>query len=205
MLFRSGITAVTLTYPLDVIHSRLAFQIKGKEIYAGIFDSIKKIFNEKRSIFSFYRGYLVTVLGMIPYAGLSFSSFDRIKQILITNKVMYFTRESPANKKYSELTVTGKLLSGACTAAITQTIVYPMDVVRSHMQLLVMIKDASIKENFGMIDTIKYVYNKYGIVGGFYRGVSLNYIRAIPMVATSFCTYELSKKYLGLDTGIKVA
>lgn len=46
-----------------------------------------------------------------------------------------------------------------------------------------------------------YVFNKYGIIKGFYRGISLNYIRAIPMVATSFCFYEISKKYLGLETG----
>jgi solute carrier family 25 protein 16 len=58
--------------------------------------------------------------------------------------------------------------------------------------------------NTGILDTAKYVYNKYGIVRGFYRGISLNYIRAVPMVATSFCIYEISKKYLGLDTGVKV-
>jgi solute carrier family 25 protein 16 len=56
----------------------------------------------------------------------------------------------------------------------------------------------------GIIDTTRYVYRKYGIVRGFYRGITLNYIRAVPMVATSFCIYEISKKYFGLDTGIKV-
>ena len=41
----AGMTAVTFTYPLDVIRSRLAFQFKGKEVYFGIVDSIRKIFN----------------------------------------------------------------------------------------------------------------------------------------------------------------
>ena len=52
-----------------------------------------------------------------------------------------------------------------------------------------------------------YIYRKYGIIKGFYRGITLNYIRAVPMVATSFCFYEISKKYLGLETGalIKLA
>ena len=56
-------------------------------------------------------------------------------------------------------------------------------------------------------EVVSYVYKKYGLVKGFYRGISLNYIRAIPMVATSFCFYELSKKFLGLETGalIKLA
>ncbi len=57
----------------------------------------------------------------------------------------------------------------------------------------------------GILDTIKYIYRKYGILNGFYRGVSLNYLRAVPMIATSFCVYELSKKYFGLETSIKVS
>lgn len=53
----------------------------------------------------------------------------------------------------------------------------------------------------GIFDTINYVYSKYGIIRGLYRGITLNYIRAVPMVSTSFCFYELSKKVFGLNTG----
>lgn len=37
---------------------------------------------------------------------------------------------------------------------------------------------------------------------GLYRGMTVNYVRAIPMVAVSFSTYELMKQLLGLDTGL---
>lgn len=57
----------------------------------------------------------------------------------------------------------------------------------------------------GIYDTFLYVLNKYGVVSGLYRGITLNYIRAIPMVSTSFCFYELSKKFLGLDTSVKIS
>ena len=40
----AGMTAVTCTYPLDVIRSRLAFQYTGEHVYSGIADSIKKIY-----------------------------------------------------------------------------------------------------------------------------------------------------------------
>ena len=40
----AGITAVSATYPLDVIRSRLAFQIKGQHVYSGIVDAIRKIY-----------------------------------------------------------------------------------------------------------------------------------------------------------------
>jgi solute carrier family 25 protein 16 len=65
-----GTTAVTLTYPLDVIRSRLAFQFKGEEKYLGIIDAMKKIYRENNSFKSFYRGYSVTIAGMIPYGGI---------------------------------------------------------------------------------------------------------------------------------------
>ena len=40
----AGITAVSVTYPLDIIRSRLAFQFKGEYVYDGIGDAIKKIY-----------------------------------------------------------------------------------------------------------------------------------------------------------------
>lgn len=66
------------------------------------------------------------------------------------------------------------------------------------------------KKNFfgifsvGMISTLKHIYNENGIVRGLYRGMSINYLRAIPMVAVSFSTYEVLKQALNLDTGMKI-
>ena len=93
---------------------------------------------------------------MVPYAGISFACFDRIKRLVLRKKIKYLTVESTptkansiqtnSNKLYFELTVVGKLLSGAFTGVFTQTITYPIDVIRRHMQLLVMINDSAIKQ-----------------------------------------------------------
>ena len=53
----------------------------------------------------------------------------------------------------------------------------------------------------GIYETLRFIIQKYGIIHGLYRGITLNYLRAIPMVSTSFCFYELSKKFFGLETG----
>ena len=50
-----------------------------------------------------------------------------------------------------------------------------------------------------------HIYREDGVVKGLYRGLSINYLRAIPMVALSFATYEVVKQALHLDTGIKVS
>jgi len=54
----------------------------------------------------------------------------------------------------------------------------------------------------GMIKTLVTVYRTDGIINGLYRGMSINFIRAIPMVAVSFSVYELMKQTLNLDTGV---
>jgi solute carrier family 25 protein 16 len=55
-----------------------------------------------------------------------------------------------------------------------------------------------------MLLTLRMIYHENGIVRGLYRGMSINYLRAIPMVATSFATYEVMKQILDLDTGMKI-
>ncbi len=55
-----------------------------------------------------------------------------------------------------------------------------------------------------MVSTLRQIYSEEGLVRGLYRGMSINYLRAIPMVAVSFTSYELMKQLLNLDTGIKI-
>ena len=40
----AGVTAVTLTYPLDVVRARLAFQVTGEHKYSGIYNTAMSIF-----------------------------------------------------------------------------------------------------------------------------------------------------------------
>lgn len=57
----------------------------------------------------------------------------------------------------------------------------------------------------GMVNTLKLIYAENGVVKGLYRGMSINYLRAIPMVAVSFATYEMMKQTLQMDTGMKIS
>lgn len=56
----------------------------------------------------------------------------------------------------------------------------------------------------GMLSTIALIYKENGVCRGLYRGMSINYLRAVPMVAVSFSTYEILKQLLDLDTGMKL-
>lgn len=56
-----------------------------------------------------------------------------------------------------------------------------------------------------MWNTLTLIYRENGIAKGLYRGMSINYLRAIPMVAVSFSTYEVMKQMLHMDTGMKIS
>jgi solute carrier family 25 protein 16 len=99
------------------------------------------------------------------------------------------------------LNIPSKLVCGGIAGAIGQTTIYPLDVARRRMQLS-MTSSETKKFSEGLFKTLAITYRDYGIVRGLYRGMSINYIRAIPMVAVSFSTYEVMKQMLGLETGI---
>jgi solute carrier family 25 (mitochondrial carrier protein), member 16 len=73
------LTAVLLTYPLDTIRARLAFQVTGEHKYNGIIHTASSILKEEGGLRALYRGFLPTLCGMAPYAGLSFYCFEMLK------------------------------------------------------------------------------------------------------------------------------
>ncbi|XP_034945813.1 graves disease carrier protein-like [Chelonus insularis] len=200
----AGVTAVTLTYPLDTIRARLAFQISGKHIYTGIVHTGVSIFKDEGGLTALYRGFWPTIIGMIPYGGCSFYTFEYLKFICMKYAPHYLCEEYSKNTGGLVLTLPAKLLCGGIAGAVAQSFSYPLDVTRRRMQLAMM-DPATHKYGSNMLSTLKLIYLENGIVKGLYRGMSINYLRAIPMVSVSFTVYEITKQILGLDTGLKIS
>ncbi|XP_037552603.1 graves disease carrier protein [Nematolebias whitei] len=192
----AGMTAVICTYPLDVIRARLAFQVTGDHRYSGILDVFRSIFHYE-GIGGFYRGLTPTLIGMAPYAGLSFFTFGTLKSLGLKHFPEQLGRSSSDNPDVLVLKTHINLLCGGVAGAFAQTISYPLDVARRRMQLGTVLPDSD--KCGSPIKTLKYVYQQYGIKRGLYRGLSLNYIRCIPSQAMAFTTYEFMKQVLHLN------
>lgn len=190
----AGITACSLTYPLDVVRSRLAFQVADEQIYCGICHVIRQIITTEGGFAGLYRGYAATALSMIPAVGFGFFTYESIKDFILS-------LSGPLTKKNREgqevLTPIGGLLCGAVAGASSQTVAYPLDVVRRRMQLAGAVSDGY--KYSGCINTFVTVYLEDGVRKGLYRGLSINYLRVIPQVAVMFSVYELTKQYLSSD------
>ncbi|XP_018319402.1 mitochondrial coenzyme A transporter SLC25A42 isoform X2 [Agrilus planipennis] len=116
----AGVTSQSLTYPLDLARARMA--VTQKDLYATLREVFKKIYRTE-GVTAFYKGYFPTVIGVIPYAGVSFLTYETLKQ---------FYKANVNNDPTVNPLVT--LGFGAVAGMLGQTSSYPLDIVRRRMQ-----------------------------------------------------------------------
>ncbi|KOX67404.1 Solute carrier family 25 member 42 [Melipona quadrifasciata] len=75
----AGITSQGITYPLDLMRARMA--VTQKTEYKTLRQTFVRIYVEE-GILAYYRGFSATMLGVIPYAGCSFFTYDLLRNLL---------------------------------------------------------------------------------------------------------------------------
>ena len=75
----SGIIASCSVYPLETIRTKITAQ-SNNNIYKNYFDCVKKSFN-KGGIKGFYKGNVLYTLGMIPYQGTNFLTYEYLNDL----------------------------------------------------------------------------------------------------------------------------
>lgn len=74
----TGMTASTLTYPLDLIRTKLSINVADASVKPSIWGTGQKIVQEG-GFLSLYRGLPSTLFGITPYIGLKMASFDILR------------------------------------------------------------------------------------------------------------------------------
>ncbi|KAI2635009.1 mitochondrial carrier domain-containing protein [Xylaria nigripes] len=165
---------------------------------AGAAVSTAQAVTPHSGIINFYRGFSMTMLGMVPYAGVSFLTHDTIGDIFrssLLRKVSTLPQpaNAPANKA-APLQAWAELTAGGISGAVSQTVSYPLEVIRRRMQVAGAVGDG---HRLRIAETAALIFKERGI-SGFFVGLSIGYVKIIPLGAVSFYTYERMKTILGI-------
>ena len=223
----AGVTSVFFTYPLEIIRVRLAFETKRdaraslsgicNQIYhehpprSSIVDTtppttgpvkeaaaqtLEKV-TPRSGLVNFYRGFSPTLVGMFPYAGMSFLTHDTVGDWLRYPSLAPYTTlplaptDSPSRPRLNN---PAQLTAGAAAGLVSQSVSYPLEVIRRRMQVGGAVGSGRM---LSMRETAAIIWAERGF-GGFFVGLGIGYIKILPMVALSFWVYERGKGWLGI-------
>ncbi|KZV21878.1 Adenine nucleotide transporter 1 [Dorcoceras hygrometricum] len=201
----AGIIAMSATYPMDMVRGRITVQTEKSPFqYRGMFHALSTVLREE-GFRALYKGWLPSVIGVVPYVGLNFAVYESLKDWLIKSKAFGLVGED------DELGVATRLACGAAAGTVGQTVAYPLDVIRRRMQMVGWNHAASIVtgdgrskvalQYTGMIDAFRKTVRHEGF-GALYRGLIPNSVKVVPSIAIAFVTYEQVKAVLGVEIRI---
>ena len=211
----SGVTSVLFTYPLELVRVRMAYATRaaGAAHRPSFLSIMRLIYSEgpgasastsapasststvfsRFPILKFYRGFTVSVAGMIPYAGTSFLAWGFLRATFLPPPPSSsFAISHP--KRRQKATPLADLSIGAVAGALAQTVSYPFEVVRRRMQVGGLTRpDRWLRWG----ETVRTIWAASGW-RGFYVGLSIGYLKVVPMKAVSFAVWQLMRRTLGL-------
>ncbi|KAJ5888822.1 hypothetical protein N7495_008863 [Penicillium taxi] len=171
----AGITSVTLTYPLDIVRTRLSIQSASfadlgprdpNQKLPGMWTTMVSIYKNEGGILGLYRGIVPTVAGVAPYVGLNFMTYEAMRE--------YLTADGEKNP-----TATRKLLAGAVSGAVAQTCTYPFDVLRRRFQINTM---SGMGYQYKSVwDAVRVIMAEEG-ARGLFKGIGPNLLKVAPSI-----------------------
>lgn len=158
----AGATSLIFVYPLDFARTRLAADVgKGKEggrEFTGLNDCLSKILKSD-GIYGLYRGFGISVIGIIVYRASYFGMFD-------TGKVFLFPDKNKAN--FFMMWAFAQFVT--VSAGISS---YPLDTVRRRLMMQSGRSDVLYKNT---LDCFSKIYKNEGLKA-FFKGALSNVIR----------------------------
>lgn len=142
---------------------------------------IKHIYRTE-GFLGFYKGLGVTAVREAPSIGIYFFSYKYSRDMITKMQGL------------KEPSTSAILLSGGLAGALSWTVVYPFDVIKTYMQIAGGSGDSAsgITKDSSMLQVARILHRRHGS-SAFFRGLGATVLRAFPVNASTFFFYEKIK------------
>jgi len=198
----AGATATLVTYPLDLLRARMAAHWSTTPRYNTYRAAVTEIAT-KEGVGALWSGLGPTLIGIVPYAGMSFCTYNTFKA--------YYLDKTGLDEH--QIPTPLRLGAGAMAGLVAQSATYPLDVVRRRMQVqsAQSAADAAAAATAhgsgqgdpmevravytGVVQATREIYHVEGLAG-LYKGLTMNWVKGPIAVATSFAVNDLIKGWM---------
>ncbi|XP_011641933.1 mitochondrial coenzyme A transporter SLC25A42 [Pogonomyrmex barbatus] len=174
----AGALAKTTIAPLD--RTKINFQISKQPYSARAAIGFLSTAMRTEGLLSLWRGNSATMIRIVPYSAVQFTAHEQWKRILSINGM---ERKKPW----------ASFLAGALAGVTSQTMTYPLDLMRARMAVTLKAEYKTLRQAFSRM------YKEEGILA-YYRGFTATILGAIPYAGCSFFTYDMLRNLLSVYT-----
>lgn len=171
----AGAVSRTFTAPLDRI--KVFLQVRGSE-FNSILRCVQHLYSEG-GFLSLWRGNGLNIVKIAPESAVKFWAYEEAKM---------FTKGT----RERELNIYERFVAGSFAGSVSQTVIYPMEVLKTRMCL------RKTGQYRGAIDAAKKIYVTEGLKA-FYRGYVPNLLGIIPYAGIDLAVYEVSSLSVCLE------
>ncbi|XP_017160892.1 calcium-binding mitochondrial carrier protein SCaMC-3 isoform X4 [Poecilia reticulata] len=178
----AGSVSRTGTAPLDRL--KVFRQVHGSSDFRGSALSGFKYMLNEGGPWSLWRGNGVNVLKIAPETAIKFSAYEQIKTVM------------RGHDESRTLRLHERFVAGSLAGATAQTIIYPMEVLKTRLNL------RKTGQFTGIADCAKQILQREG-VAAFYKGYVPNMLSIVPYAGIDLAVYETLKlSWLNRNTGL---
>lgn len=176
----AGVFASVVSFPFDVIRTRLVAQGKDK-VYSSTSHAVKEIIR-KEGRRGLYRGLVPLLIQMAPNSGIQFATYTGLTKLTSV-------------KEGEKPTLENSLFIGAVAGVVAKAAVYPLDLSKKRLQVIGFEEGRlGFGQNFstsGLFDCISKIVKTEGVIA-LYKGLWPSTIKAGLVSALYFTFYENS-------------
>ncbi|TDH05704.1 hypothetical protein EPR50_G00125380 [Perca flavescens] len=165
----AGTVSRTGTAPLDRL--KVFLQVHGSTSRGINLRSGRRGMVQEGGVVSLWRGNGINVLKIAPESAIKFMAYEQIKWLI------------RGSKEGGSLRVQERFIAGSLAGATAQTIIYPMEVLKTQLTL------RNTGQYSGMADCARQIIKTEG-VQAFYRGYLPNMLGIIPYAGIDLAVYE---------------